>query len=233
MLIAGAKRLLPEAAVAAEKPPNQRIKRAAKGRKKRKYTRRAKPQVSSKAGTFTPKAAGAVYTSHRAGATWTSTIKDVLDQIGFGLTHKDLRAEIMKTPLGPKLQASEKSFYGAIGKLAAANHLVRHHGRLYGAEAYQQFLNDVAAGKVIDNPAPSPGQRSPMGEAIKEFLTTRDFGAISSEIVREMSKTPVFEAAIRKNPTHIYNVLRRLMQRGEVTKKGERYLLAKAQQEAA
>jgi hypothetical protein len=100
-------------------------------------------------------------------------------------------------------------------------------------DAYARFLDDVAAGKVIDNPAPTPGQRSPMGEAIKEFLTTREFGAISGEIVRELSKTPAFEAAIRKNPTHVYNVLKRLIKREEIFKKGERYLLATAQQEAA
>lgn len=236
MLISGAKRLLPDSAEAPAKPANQRIKKAVNGRKKRKYTKSAstgKMLKAAKKSRVAPPVPSTVYKSHKDAATWTSTIQGIVDGAGRGLTYDELRGEVMKTPLGEKLKTTDKSFYGAIGKLAAAGHVVRHNGRLFSPLAHTQFMRDVELGKVIDSPARLGGHKSPMGDAVKEFLKTREFGAISGEIVRELAKNPDFEATMQKNKTHIYNVLARLKQRDEIFKKGERYLLARVNQEAA
>lgn len=227
-LIADAKRLLPVTPSALAKPANHR---SAKIRKTRKAVKKA-PAAKSPVGSQLP-IIRRVYNSRGEGLTWTGVIKEIVEKSPIGLSHPELREAVRKTPLGERLEASEKSYYGAVGKLADSKLLVRHNGRIYSPEALNQFLRDVAAGKAVDKPVVTGGQRSPMGEAVKVFLKTREFGAISGEISKELSKSPDFEAAIRKNKTFLYNVLARLIAREEVVKKGERYLLAKEELEVA
>jgi hypothetical protein len=217
-LITGARRLLPSQKVAKPSPANQRIKKVRKATKKRVVRPPKVPKPSKTA---------KIYKSHGDNATWTATIQEILEKAGRGLTYEELKAEVLKTHLGEKLQRTDKSFYGAIGKLADGKHLVRHKGRLFAAAAHVQFMKDVAAGKVADTPAPLAGHKSPMTAAVKEFLKTREFGAISSEIVHELKKNPEFVPTLEKNKTHIYNILSRLISREELFKKGERYLLAR------
>jgi hypothetical protein len=225
-LITGARRLLPSSKGVTAAPANQRIKKVRRAAKKKvgRPPKTAKPPKAPKTSK--------IYKSHGEGTTWTATIQGILDNAGRGLTYEELRAEVMKTQLGEKLKRTDKSFYGAIGKLAGS-HLVRHKGRLFANAAYEQFMKDVAAGKAVDKPAPLAGHKSPMTDAVLEFLKTRAFGAISGEIVRELKKNPEFVPTLEKNKTHIYNILARLKSRDEIIKKGERYLLVHANQEAA
>jgi hypothetical protein len=170
--------------------------------------------------------ASSTYGTRLGAQTWTGTIENILRRVGRGLTHDELRTELAKTHLAKKLEQTDKSFYGAIGKLADRNLIVRHNGRLFAPAIYQRFMKEVAAGRIADEPAPRGGHQSPFGEAIRAFLDGRPSGASSSEIISELRKTPEFLDTIDRHKTHAYNVLSRLVDQGELMKGGGRYYRA-------
>ncbi len=87
-------------------------------------------------------------------------------------------------------------------------------------------MTEVAAGRAIDDEAPKGGQHSPFGEAIKAFLGKHPMGATGGDLRLELRKTPEFAATIERHKSHLYNVLGRLVARGELTRGGGRYFLA-------
>jgi hypothetical protein len=156
--------------------------------------------------------------------TWTAVMEDILKRLGRS-SYDEMRTEIGKTHLAEKLEKTEKSFYGAIGKLAGSGLLIKHNGWLFSPEAYAQLLKDIEAGTAVDERAHShnSAHQSPFGDAIKEFMNTKPEGALSSDIISELRKTPEFLDTIEKHKTHAYNVLSRLVDRGELVKGGGRY----------
>lgn len=158
--------------------------------------------------------------------TWTATIDRILRAQNHGISYEKLKEEVSKTHLGKKLAQTEKSFHGAIGKLAAHTLLVRHNGWLFAPAVYARFRKDVAAGRAIDEQAPRGGHPSPFGDAIKTFLDERPSGAASAEIIQELRKTPEFSDTIERHRSHLYNVLSRLVDQGELVKGGGKYFRA-------
>jgi hypothetical protein len=161
---------------------------------------------------------------------WTSTINTILVKVGRRVTYEELREELRKTPIADKLNRSDKGFYGAIAKLLDRKHIVKHKGWLFAAEAYKRFMDDVAHGRVTDDEAPRLVPPSPFGEAIAKFLGTRGSYATSAHIINELCKNPEFAATIERNPTHVYNVLSRLVAQGRVKKHGKLYRIIRSKE---
>lgn len=159
--------------------------------------------------------------------TWTATIDAIVQQAG-RMTYDELREEISQTPLGKTLARTDKSFYGAVGKLAGQGRVVRHKGWIYSGKTYAQLKRDIAAGRAVDEEAPrtNPAHYSPFGEAIKTFMDSKPEGAQSSEIIRELRKTPDFAETMDRHKSHFYNVLSRLVEQGELAKGGNNYFRA-------
>jgi hypothetical protein len=159
--------------------------------------------------------------------TWTATIKAIVLRAG-RISYDEMRDAVGKTHLAKKLATTDKSFYGAIGKLANGKEIVRHNGWLFSPDSYMKLQRDIAAGKAIDEEAPrtNPAHYSPFGEAIKAFMDTKPEGAISSDIVRELRKTPEFADTMDRHKSHFYNVLSRLLDQGELAKGGGKYFRA-------
>lgn len=160
----------------------------------------------------------------RAPMTWTGVMEQILAR-GGKFSFDGLKAEVGKTHLAKKLAKTEKSFYGAIGKLAAAGTLVKHKGWLFHKKSFVEFQQSVAAGLEKDDEAPrvNAAHHSPFGEAIKAFMVKRPQGAESKEIVDELRHTPEFADTIDRHKSHLYNVLARLVDQGELMKGGGRY----------
>jgi hypothetical protein len=165
--------------------------------------------------------------------TWTATIDRILRAQNHGISYEKLKEEVSKTHLGKKLAQTEKSFHGAIGKLAAHTLLVRHNGWLFAPPVYARFRKDVAAGRAVDEKAPRGGHPSPFGDAIKAFLDERPSGAGSAEIIQELRGTPEFSDTMERHRSHLYNVLSRLVDQGELVKGGGKYFRAPNKQGGA
>jgi hypothetical protein len=159
--------------------------------------------------------------------TWTGIMEQILAN-GDKFTYDGLRAEVGKTSLANKLAKTDKSFYGAIGKLSEAGVLVKHRGWLFHKDAFEKFKRDLSAGLVEDSDAPknNPAHHSPFGDAIKSFMDQNPGGAGSKDISDELKKTPDFADTMDRHKSHLYNVLARLVDQGELVKGGGRYYRA-------
>lgn len=163
--------------------------------------------------------------AHKGGGdvTWTGTIKDIVLKAKRQMSYKEVRDLIMETKLASRLEQSDKGFYGAIIKLADAGTLVRYKGHVFPPDVYREFEAKRAAGLVPDLKIANEAHRSPIGEAIKNFMAALGRGAPSGEIIAALRKNEEFAATVEKNKTHPYNVLARMVRAGELKKKGELY----------
>ncbi len=166
--------------------------------------------------------------------TWNATIKRIVVSSGRGMTYKEVKEEVAKTHLGETLRKTEKAFYGSIGKLSESDEIIKHHGRLYSPKAYHQFMQDVAAGRAIDTPAPSTSGsgESPNEIAIERFLGGCPDGATTSEILDNLLNNPPADLAVTKNRNSIYNLLVRQRKNGKLIRRGTRYYLPHQENEA-
>lgn len=158
--------------------------------------------------------------------TWTATIDRIIAKFPQGITHERLREEVGKTHLARKLKQTDKSFYGAIGKLVERQLAAKHNGHLFKPEALATFLADVEAGKLVDVKAPRVHGESPFGDAITAFMRTRPMGASSAEIAGHLRDNPSFADTMDRHKSHLYNVLGRLVDQGTLVKGGGKYFLA-------
>lgn len=155
---------------------------------------------------------------------WTSTIKKLTYDADRPLKYDELRDMIMETDLAPKMQKTDKSFYGAIGRLANNKEVVKKSGYVFSPSAYEKYRADLAAGRVQELPKAHPGQASPTADEIFAYLRNREYGATSAEIIEHLRSTDLRDQ-IEKNKTFAYNVLSRLKARGELVKEGTHYCL--------
>lgn len=158
--------------------------------------------------------------------TWTATIYKIIRKSGRGMSYSEVKDELGKTHLGDTLKRTEKAFYGGIGKLAEKKKIVKHNGRLYTRTIYRRFMEDVAAGRVAELPAPPiGGEESPNEIAVERFLSSRPDGATTVEIVDSLLINPPPDLAVTKNRNSIYNLLARHRKRGKLIRRGDRYYL--------
>ena len=152
---------------------------------------------------------------------WTGTMLRILTASGQMMTYADLKAEIAKTPLGPKLLSTDKSFYGALGKLEDRKQAIRHSGRIGTPIAYERFMRDVAAGIVKDEPVRNTGgeHTSPTKSALFAFLENNIQGAPIAEIIGDLEKRPDLDLTGKNSKTAVYNLIARLVRREVLTKR--------------
>lgn len=185
------------------------------------------PEVSEKSQPEPPKKRG----KRVLKGAWTTTIKELVEQADRPVRYDELRDMIQKTDLADTLKKTEKSFYGAIGRLANNDEIVREDGYVFSHEAYERYQQDLRdGGKPL--PKSHHGHASPAADEIKAYLRTRPtHGATSAEIIEHLKTTEVRES-IENNKSFAYNVISRLSGRKEIIKAGKRYRLPDENEEA-
>jgi hypothetical protein len=192
-------------------------------KRKRRYTRRrhsvaSRPPASLRESPRTFAKKGGRKASDTS---WTGTMLKILVEADRGMTYPELKAEIAKTHLGPKLLRTDKSFYGGVGKLEEKKQAFRHNGRVFAASVYERFQRDVAAGIATDEPVRNPGggdHYSPTKAAVLAFLDENIEGARVAEILSNLEKRPELDLSDRYSKTAVYNLIARLVKREVLTK---------------
>jgi hypothetical protein len=153
---------------------------------------------------------------------WTATMLKVLVEADRPMAYAELKAALAKTHLAPKLLRTDKSFYGAIGKLDAKKVAVRHNGRISATAVYERFQRDVASGIAKDEPVRNTGgeHRSPVKAALFEFLKTNPQGARAGEIINALSKRADLNLTDKNSLTAVYNLIARLVRREVLVRDG-------------
>lgn len=231
-LIAAAEPLVPERPTPPPKPAKPSRIKASAPVKKRKPGRPKKAKVAVDESPQLPLKRG----RGKQSGTWTSVIHNILVKAGRGLTHSELRDELAKTHLAPRLAKSDKGFYGGIAKLAEKDPplLAKYRGRLFNPPVHQKLIADIEAGLVPDlEDIPHIGNASPFRDAILDLMKSGfPEGATSAEVIETLRKNPALAGTVQRHPTHAYNVLARLTKNGELTKWNEKYYLGPKQKAA-
>jgi hypothetical protein len=185
---------------------------------RRRYTKRAAkptplatPKPTERKGGRTPSETG-----------WTATMLRILTEANRPMSYAELKAKVMNTPLGPTLARTDKAFYSGVAKLEERKQAIRQNGRISTTEAYERLMRDVAAGIAKEEPPirNTGGDRnSPAKAAIFEILRREAQGAPIADIVNEL--TPKLNLETRNSKTAVYNLIARLVRRGELTKNGK------------
>lgn len=159
--------------------------------------------------------------SHRS--PWIPTILGALRAGQYeSLTSTELRSAIEAGPLANLLSVSDKGYYHSIRRLALRGDITKKHGRIFtkvGLKAYEEAVKNGSAAP----PGPAVAgfaKKSPMAEAILEYLSKRDGGIRTSEIVTHLMLDPRFSGPVGRNKSSAYNVLARLESRGQLVRHG-------------
>jgi hypothetical protein len=151
--------------------------------------------------------------------TWPATMLRILKQADRLVPYAELKEELAKTHLAPKLARSDKSFYGSLLKLETMGLAVRNGGRAATTEVFQRFKADVEAGRIKDEPIRNTGgdRNSPAKKAILDLLLATG-GASPSAIVKEL--IPKLDLNTKNSKTAVYNLIARLVKRDELIRDG-------------
>ena len=93
---------------------------------------------------------------------------------------------------------------------------------LFTPNSLADFLRKVEAGEVAGVPQ-TTGRPSPLADAILAFIVARPNGVQGGEVVAHLIDDSRFSETTMKNATGVYNVLARLVKRGDLEKDGRLY----------
>jgi hypothetical protein len=133
------------------------------------------------------------------------------------LTHPDLRAAIMEGPLADNLRESEKGYYNALARLQKSGEVAKEGARLFTREGLSLYKQAKANGE-IDESFVSSFRPSPMADSILLFVEKEGPYVTAAAIVAHLKADHRFAGVVGRNPTAAYNVLARLIQRGQLVK---------------
>jgi hypothetical protein len=195
---------------------------SAPAKKKRRVQRRRYAKRTIKPGPTSPEPAPRKGGRAPSETGWTGTMLRILTEANRPMAYAELKAEVMKTRLGPTLVRTDKAFYGGIAKLEERKQAVRQNGRIATVAAHERLMRDVAAGLAKEEPPirNTGGERnSPAKSALIEILRREAEGASPADIVNEL--TPKLNLQSKNSKTAVYNLINRLVRRGELTKDGK------------
>lgn len=156
--------------------------------------------------------------------TWRDVILEAVAGAEMGLTYAELRSAVRRTSLGPQLEQSDKGYHNAISRCAAAEEVVRDHGRVFTPDAFKRFMAAVEAG-TASTAVTQPFAYSPMGEAILDIVAARPGQLNGKGIIHELRKDTEFNATLTPHETSAYNIIARLVRRGQLVRRDDGTLL--------
>ena len=152
--------------------------------------------------------------SRRREQTWIAAVEVIVKAHPEGITYdriKELVPDRLKNQL---LQFPEaKGFYTALRKLEAQKVVFRYKGTAFTPKGYEAYRKKVAAGLISEI---ATGRRgSPIEDAVMAFLEKE--GPSKAPTIRANLITyEGFGPSVLRNSSAMYNVLKRLVDRGEI-----------------
>lgn len=156
--------------------------------------------------------------------TWTAFIEEYVQSVNRPVDYSELRDAVSKSVLGPKLEASDKGFYGAILKLSNSGKVIKKGVLLFSPDSYADYQRKVAEGVIEEiSEAKMTARPAPFEDRVKLFLDSCANGATGREVIDHMLTVPEFHESVRRNNTTVYNVLSRMVRRAQIRKIGQAY----------
>lgn len=155
---------------------------------------------------------------------WADIIWEAVEPAELGVTYAEMRTFALASALGAKLQESDKGYHNAISRLAKDESIIRDHGRLFTPAAYRRFLKAVEAGEASTT-VPQPLAYSPMGEAILRIVKDHPGELNGKGVINELRKDPEHNATLTPHETGAYNIIARLVRRGQIVRRDDGLIL--------
>lgn len=145
---------------------------------------------------------------------WMTALANVAKAHPDGISYEEVRLQLpaaFREVLAR--DSNSKSFYGAMRRLEVDGHIVRHNGHIFTPAGYKKHQRAVDAGKIADVTA---GGKPVSAVDPVLFAFLREHGPQRASVIRSHLIThPEFDA-LRRNESQLYNVLKRLKDRGEI-----------------
>lgn len=154
---------------------------------------------------------------------WPVEILKIFEPKRGPLSYEQLKSEVKAGHLQDEFAKSEKGYYHGISRLLKRGQLAKHKGWLIRPEDLQAIKSEVLLGLRSEIPEFTATRVSPMAEAIKGFLADNSRGVGGGEVIAHLKSDDRFRDTLLRNATGGYNVLGRLLDRGEITKEGKLY----------
>lgn len=143
----------------------------------------------------------------------------------------ELRNQIDNGPLGNLLKTSDKGYYHTIRRLALRNEITKAHGRFFITSGLKQYEADLESGVASSFEQPIV-RRSPMAEHILEFVAASRGGVRARDILGHVLLDERFVGPVKRNNSAAYNVLARLLNRGQLVRNGSGFYVLPEKNEA-
>jgi hypothetical protein len=154
--------------------------------------------------------------------TWVQAVTAWVASAPTGLTHAELKNQMLQSDFGPKFRVSEKGYYNALSRLQNRQKIKKHGNRLYTAEALEDYLRGVEQGRILERPEALVGAHSPMGEAVLDIVHRNRFQGIKSpDIVAELKNDVEFRASLTPHQTGAFNIIARLVRRKQIIRNAD------------
>jgi hypothetical protein len=154
--------------------------------------------------------------------TWVGEVRRILTESGKGWTYRDLLAELKKGPLGERSTPKEKGFYTAIAKVQDREEAMKSGNMLYSMALYKELK---AAGVPLPKAQSNREGRGVI--VIRELLTKHSKGLTAILLKQLMRGEEDIPRSFFDHSQYIYNVLKRLVEDGEIKKRNGVYVLVK------
>lgn len=154
------------------------------------------------------------------GRQWQDQIMAIVMRYDRGCTYPELRADLLASPLGPRLMESKKSYERAMSLLSGAGKIERGYGRVFTPTAFSAFRKELEESGAPLPIQSQPMARSPMGEAILKIVYDAP-GAKSRQIIDKLRENAEFNATLTPNEGVAYNIIARLTRRQQIVKRDD------------
>lgn len=153
---------------------------------------------------------------------WPAEIVRIFEALKGPLTYEELKDELDKGDLHGEFEQGNKGFYNAVTRLQKKKYLTKHRGWLFRIADLAAHMAKVSAGEAeeVKDFSGGPERPSPMADKIKVYLESAPNGASSVHIIAYLKRDERFTETLRKNTSGAYNVIARLVSRGEIRKEG-------------
>jgi hypothetical protein len=145
-----------------------------------------------------------------------STVESVILSCEFGIDPYSLREFIHQSPLKKKLSEGDKGFYHAIDRLRQRGVIFKQNGRFFSGAALARLNAKIQEGWIDESPPHS--SRSPMGEEVLKIISESP-GVTSGQVIERLLESEEFHAQLSPRSTVGYNVIARLVARGQIEKR--------------
>ena len=145
---------------------------------------------------------------------WMNALHDIARAHPKGIPYDEAKEALPSTLKEQLARGNTKAFYGALRRLERDGYLIRFNSHFFTPEGFEEFRNTPEFESLERKGSAKRG--SPISDEIKAYLAQR--GPSKALAIKEhLCAIPEFRGPLKRNKSALYNVLKNLVDREELT----------------